>query len=183
MGLDSEDGEVSMSLRLNIGCGGRRIPGYTGVDVVKRPAADIVAPAGKIPLADGSCEEIMAIHLFEHLLPWEAADVLKEWHRLLAPGGKLVLEMPDLKKCCENILKQLKGIEVMAGKHPHQAGLWGLYGDDRLRDPYMLHRWGYTFKTIKPILEEAGFRNLQEFRTVYHPIGRDVRDFRVEAIK
>lgn len=170
-------------MRLNIGCGGRRIPGYTGVDVVKRPAADIVAPAGKIPLADGSCEEIMAIHLFEHLLPWEAPDVLKEWHRLLAPGGKLVLEMPDLKKCCENILKILKGGVVIAGKHPDQAGMYGLYGDPRLEDVWMLHRWSYTYQTIKPILEAAGFNKVTEHVTVFHPVGRNLRDFRVEAIK
>ena len=125
----------------------------------------------------------MAIHLFEHLLPWEAQGVLEEWFRLLKPGGKLVLEMPDLKKCCENVLKLLAGIPVMAGKDARQAGLWGLYGDDRLEDPYMLHRWGYTFKTIHPMLERAGFQKIKEHATIYHPIGRNVRDFRVEAIK
>jgi hypothetical protein len=77
----------------------------------------------------------------------------------------------------------LAGIPVMAGKDPRQAGLWGLYGDDRLEDPYMLHRWGYTFKTIHPMLERAGFQKIKEHATIYHPIGRDVRDFRVEAIK
>lgn len=170
-------------MKLNVGCGGRKIPGFVGVDAVKRPAAEIIAPAGAIPLPDKSCQEIMAIHLFEHLLPWEAEGVLKEWHRLLKPGGKLVLEMPDLKKCCENVLKLLNGEVIMAGKDPRQAGLWGLYGDDRLEDVYMLHRWGYTFQTIKPMLERVGFQKIKEHATIYHPIGRDVRDFRVEAIK
>jgi predicted SAM-dependent methyltransferase len=170
-------------MRLNVGCGGRRLPGYTGVDVTARPAADIVAPAGKIPLRDGSCEEIMAIHLFEHLLPWEAPAVLAEWFRLLRPGGRLVLEMPDLRKCCENVLTILAGGTILAGKHPNQAGMWGLYGDERLEDPYMLHRWGYTFQTIRPLLEAAGFREITEHPTVFHPIGRHVRDFRVEAVR
>lgn len=170
-------------MRLNVGCGGRRLPGYTGVDVTTRPAADIVAPAGAIPLPDGSCEEVMAIHLFEHLLPWEAPAVLAEWHRLLKPGGRLVLEMPDLRKCCENVLTILAGGTILAGKHPNQAGMWGLYGDERLEDPYMLHRWGYTFQTIRPMLEAAGFREITEHPTVFHPIGRNVRDFRVEAVR
>lgn len=170
-------------MRLNVGCGGRIIEGYTGVDAVPRPAANIVAPADKIPLPDGSCEEVMAIHLFEHLVPWEAPIALAEWYRLLQPGGKLVLEMPDLKKCCQNVLTILAGGRIMAGKHPNQAGMWGLYGDDRLEDPYMLHRWGYTFQTIKPLLEAVGFQKITEHATIYHPIGRHVRDFRVEAIK
>lgn len=169
--------------RLNVGCGGRRIPGYIGIDAVARPAADYIAPADQLPFDAGSCDEVMAIHLFEHILPWEADKALLEWFRVLKPGGKLVLEMPDLRKCCENVLKILAGGVVMAGKHPDQAGMWGLFGDDRLRDPYMLHRWGYTFKTIKPLLERAGFQKITEHPTVFHPIGRHVRDFRVEAIK
>lgn len=170
-------------MKLNVGAGGRRIPGYKGVDVVARPGADIIAPADAIPLKDSSVEEIMAIHLFEHILPWDAPKALDEWYRLLKPGGLLVLEMPDLKKCCENVLKILAGGHVMAGKHPNQAGMWGLYGDDRLEDPWMLHRWGYTYQTIRPLLAQAGFRDITEHPTVYHPIGRHVRDFRVEAIK
>lgn len=170
-------------MRLNVGCGGRRLDGYVGVDAVARPAADYIAPADKLPFEAGSCDEVMAIHLFEHILPWEADKALLEWFRVLKPGGKLVLEMPDLRKCCENVLKILAGGVVMAGKHPDQAGMWGLFGDDRLRDPYMLHRWGYTFQTIKPKLEAVGFRKVKELPTVFHPIGRNVRDFRVEAVK
>lgn len=170
-------------MKLNVGCGGRDLPGYTGVDAVPRPAAKIVAPATKIPLADGSCDEVMAIHLFEHLVPWEGPVALAEWYRLLQPGGKLVLEMPDLKKFCANILKILDGGVVMAGKHPDQAGMWGGWGDPRLKDPYMLHRWAYTFATIKPLLEQAGFTKITEHETVFHPIGRNVRDFRVECYK
>lgn len=166
-------------MKLNIGAGGKRLPGYTGVDVVERPGADIVAPAHQVPLPDGSAEELIAIHLVEHILPWELKTVLAEWHRLLQPGGLLVLEMPDLIKCCKNILDgRMKG-----GKHPDQLGMWGLFGDDRYQDPYMLHRWSYTFKTLAPIVEAAGFVKIVERPTVFHPAGRDHRDFRLEARK
>lgn len=170
-------------MRLNIGCGGRKLDGYVGVDAVARPAADYIAPADRLPFEAGSCEEVMAIHLFEHLLPWDAPKALLEWFRVLRPGGKLVLEIPDLEKCCRNVLTILAGGRVMAGKHPGQAGMWGLYGDERLQDEFMLHRWGYTFQTIHPLLEAAGFTKITEHPTQFHPIGRHVRDFRVEAIK
>lgn len=166
-------------MKLNIGCGGRRLDGYTGVDAVERPAADIIAPAHQIPLEDGCAEEVLAVHLVEHLLPWDLPTALSEWHRLLATGGTLVLEMPDLIKCCRNILDG----RVPAGKHPDQLGMWGLFGDNRLEDPYMLHRWAYTFKTLAPLVKAAGFCKIVERPTRFHPVGREHRDFRLEAIK
>lgn len=166
-------------MRLNVGCGGRRIPGYTGVDAVQRPAAEIIARADKIPLADNSVEEIMAIHLIEHVHAWEAPDLLREWFRLLVPGGLLVLELPDIVKCCRNIADDYK----LAGKHPDQAGMWGLYGDPREKDKFMAHKWGYCFGTLKPIVQEVGFIKIVEKPTQWHPVGRERRDFRLEARK
>ena len=168
-----------MTLRLNIGAGGKRIPGFTGVDAVERPGADVVALANKLPFDDGTAEELMAIHLVEHILPWQVQDTLDEWFRVLKSGGKLVLEMPDIIKCCQNIIDGV----MRGGKHPDQLGYWGAYGDPRLEDPWMLHRWGWCFKTLKPLVEKSGFIKIKEFQTQFHPAGRNCRDFRLEAIK
>lgn len=167
-------------MKLNVGCGGRSIPGYTGVDAVaERTAAEIVARADAIPLADASVDEIMAIHLIEHVHLWESPKLLAEWFRLLKPGGLLVLELPDLVKCCRNIVEGY----TLAGKHPDQAGLWGLFGDPRKEDPFMGHKWGYTFKTLRPIVASVGFADIVERPTQWHPVGRERRDFRLEARK
>jgi predicted SAM-dependent methyltransferase len=166
-------------LRLNVGCGGRRLPGYTGVDVIPRPAADIVSPADAIPLPSNSVEEILAIHVVEHVHQWEVPSLLKEWFRLLKPGGRLVMEMPDIIKCAKNVAEGY----TYAGKHPDQAGMWGIFGDSRLKDPYMIHKWGWHFKSLSPLVKEAGFVKLKEERTQFHPVGRERRDFRMEAIK
>lgn len=166
-------------MKLNVGCGGRKIEGYTGVDAVERPAAQIVAQAHAIPLESGSVDEIMAIHLLEHVHVWEAPILLKEWHRLLKPGGELILELPDLEKCCRNVVDgRMKG-----GKDPDQLTLWGLFGDPRQQDPFMAHKWAYTFKSLAPMVEAAGFEGVTERQTKWHPAGRDHRDFRLEARK
>ena len=167
------------SMKLNVGCGGKRLDGYTGVDAVERPGADIVARADAIPLADGCVEEVMAIHLVEHVYLWEVPDLLREWHRLLSPGGRLVLELPDLLKCCQNIVEGF----TYAGKHPDQSGLWGIFGDPRDKDPYMGHRWAYTFRSLRPLVADAGFVEIVERPTLFHPVGRQRRDFRLEARK
>ena len=142
-----------------------------------RPAADIVAPADKIPLGDGCATEVMAIHLVEHVYIWEVPDLLREWHRLLRPGGLLVLEMPDLIKTCRNVIEG----RVVGGKHPDQLTMWSLFGDPRDKDPYMNHKWCHTFKTLAPTVAEAGFIKIVERQTQWHPAGREHRDFRLEA--
>jgi len=121
----------------------------------------------------------MAVHLLEHVHLWQAPDLLREWFRLLKPGGLLVLELPDIVKCCRNIADNY----TMAGKHPDQAGLWGCYGDPRERDPYMAHKWGYTFQSLSPMVAEIGFIKIAERQTQWHPVGRERRDFRLEARK
>lgn len=164
-------------MKLNIGCGHRRIEGYVGIDAVERPGADMVAPAHQVPLPDGCADEVLAVHLLEHLLPWEAPVALAEWLRLLKPGGQLVLELPDLRKCCENILTG------RAGKHADQLGMWGLFGDNRLEDPFMMHRWGYTPETLTALLRQVGFTDVRQAVPHFHPAGRQHRDMRLEARK
>lgn len=162
-------------MRLNVGAGGRILRGYTGVDIVKRPGADIIAPADKIPLPDGSCEEVLCIHIFEHLYRWQCDGALKEWHRLLKPGGMLILELPNLIKACQNILNGVKG------KHPDQMGMWSLYGDPRQKDEWMAHRWAWSPVTLSEILTQNGFVDIVETVPEYHLTGRDNRDMRIES--
>ena len=169
-------------MRLNVCCGGRLLDGYVNIDVASLPdkrAPDIVADARRIPLEDGCADEIMCIHGFEHFYRWEADALATEWRRLLRAGGLLVLELPDLLKCCENIVNNY----TAAGKHPDQAGMWGLYGDPRLESPLMCHRWGWTPKTLRSFLEAHGFVDIQSQETQWHPAGRARRDMRMVSRK
>lgn len=131
-----------------------------------------------IPLPDACATEIEAIHIWEHLYRWECEDTIDEWRRLLRAGGLLIMEMPDLFKICQNVVDGRKG-----KKHPDQLHMWGIYGDPRECDPLMVHRWGWTFTTLAPFLEDHGFVKVREEPTQYHSVGRDFRDFRIVARK
>jgi predicted SAM-dependent methyltransferase len=169
-------------MRLNLGCGRHVLAGWFNVDAQASPKAvrppDLLSDVKKTDLPDGCASEVMAIHLFEHLYRWECDEAIEEWKRLLQPGGQLTLEMPDLWKYCRNIVEELKN-----DKHPDQLGMWGMFGDPRERDPFMCHRWGWTFKTIRPFLAEHGFVDIVEGPTEWHRAGRAKRDFRVTARK
>lgn len=166
-------------LRLNVGCGKWCLDGWVNIDIAVSPLArkapEILCDIRKIPLPDGCAAELMAIHVFEHVDRWDCEDTMAEWSRLLKRGGRMVLEMPDLIRCCRNIIN---GTE---GKKPDQLGMWGLYGEPV--GPLMQHKWAWTFKTIRPLMERCGLADVKEERTMFHQSGRDVRDFRVEAIK
>lgn len=170
-------------LRLNLGCGRHTMDGWCNVDAAPSPQAsrepDILCDVRAIPLPDACASEILAVHLFEHLYRWECDDVIEEWKRLLRPGAIIAMEMPDLLKTCNNILQGATD----SRKFADQLGLWSLYGDPRERLPLMVHRWAWTFGSIKPFLVEHGFIDIKEERTQWHPVGRDVRDFRVTARK
>lgn len=171
-------------MKLNLFAGRHVLDGWVNVDVVPSPKAprppDILANALSIPLPDACADELMAIHGFEHLYLWEAPRALAEWHRLLKPGGRLVLEMPDVLKCAKNLIKLIEGSDEKA---LNSQAMHGLYGDPSKEDPWMIHRWGWTPKTIRPVLKRAGFDSFKEPPTQWHGIGKVHRDFRIEAVR
>jgi SAM-dependent methyltransferase len=54
---------------------------------------DVVAPADELPLPGGSQDFVIASHLIEHIA--DPIRALKEWRRVLRPGGTLFLRVPD----------------------------------------------------------------------------------------
>lgn len=174
-------------MKLNVCCGRHVLgAGWTNVDAVvsNHPKArgrkpEILADMRSIPLPDACADELMCIHGIEHVLPWEADEAVREWGRLLKVGGKLVIECPDLIKCCRNVLS---GYQV-AGKHPDQMGVWGLYGDDTLRDPFMMHRYAYSPASMARLLERNGFTEIKEESPQWHAAGARMRDMRMVAVK
>lgn len=84
-------------MKIELGCGKSTAPGFVGVDIDPAVGPDVVADIRKLPFDDGSVSEIRAVHCIEHI-PWqEIGDVLREWARVLASGGKIFLSTPSLK--------------------------------------------------------------------------------------
>ena len=81
-------------LRLHLGCGSSRIPGWVNIDNEADLAPDLVADVRDLPYEDNSVEQIAAFHVLEHFRYDE--PVLEEWHRVLVPGGLIVVVVPDL---------------------------------------------------------------------------------------
>lgn len=156
--------------RLNIGAGKKRFQGWVSLDIDGN--ADINSDVRKIDLPDACLDEAMAIHVLEHIHRWEAPDALREWYRLLKPGGKLILELPDFAKCCKNVVRGL----------PENMGRQGIFGDRSLKNPLMMHAWGWTPEEVDEELRLAGFIKIRQAPTQHHGKRQD-RDMRLEALK
>ncbi|MBP2303069.1 class I SAM-dependent methyltransferase [Azospirillum picis] len=119
------------ALRLNLGCGDKLLPGDINVDVA--PSRNGATPdhlcdlRRLAPFTDDSANEILAVHVVEHFWRWEVVDVLREWVRVLKPGGTMILECRNLATAWQEFLKDPDGT---AGSGPEaQRTMWVLYGD------------------------------------------------------
>ena len=80
-------------IRLNLGCGEERIPGFVNIDIV--PPADLVLDVrGGLPYADREVTEVIAHHFCEHLDFEGLRAVLNECHRLLGDGCVMNIRVP-----------------------------------------------------------------------------------------
>lgn len=169
-------------LKINFACGYHTWDGFFCVDAVRNPRAprapDLLHTLefdgdrlqNPLPLPDGCADELHSIHFIEHVYAWQAPAVIREFRRLVRPGGLLVLELPNLAKLCKNLLAGSKD----------QFAIWSIYGDPNQKEPLMCHRWGYRPVTIQQLLQDNGFLNTKMKRPQLHG-KREYRDMRVEA--
>jgi SAM-dependent methyltransferase len=194
-----------MVLRLNLGCGDKLYPRYDGwvnVDIVKPskshlevssiPCEEVFSQSTQSSnpiwhqsllqklekIDDSIADEVHAYHVIEHFFIDEIEGVLKEWKRVLKKGGRIVLEQPDVIKCAANLLAGYhNGDQVLA----FNLGLLGFFGAGTSQTPYMAHKCGWHFETLKKQLETVGFINVLEADALTHM--KKVRDFRIIAEK
>lgn len=154
-----------MEKKLHIGCGNRYIPGFIHIDVRKLPHIDYVTSADKLDMfEDSSLDLIYSCHMLEHLKRHEVEDVLKEWYRVLKPGGTLRVAVPDFEKVAEVYLKtkDLKSVKgLLLGRQDY---------------PENTHYTVFDFSYLSEVLEKAGFKNIHRYdwRQTIH---KDYDDF------
>jgi SAM-dependent methyltransferase len=169
------------AVRLNLGCGDKILPGYVNVDVAaSRNGAqpDVLCDLHDLSaFASGTADEILSVHVVEHFWRWEVEAILAEWVRVLKPGGRMIVECPNLAAACEALLADPDAGPGVEGNR----SLWVLYGDPAWRDPLMCHRWGYTPTTLARLLQGSGLVDVRQEAAQFKM--REPRDMRVVGVK
>jgi predicted SAM-dependent methyltransferase len=146
--------------RLHLGCGRIRLPGYINVDIQPGAAVDKVADLRALPWPDSSVDMVYSCAAIEHFGRREWIDVLKEWARVLKPGGLLRLSTADFEAAIERYRE--------AGNLQELLGL--LIGGQK--DDYDWHGMIFDFRTLRAGLEEAGFRDVRRYDWRETELGR-----------
>jgi predicted SAM-dependent methyltransferase/glycosyltransferase involved in cell wall biosynthesis len=142
--------------KLNLGCGGKAMPGYTNCDLFKGKIVDEVFDLDEIPYKDGTIGGIYSEHSLEHV-GWPRADkALREWFRALQPGGELILKMPDFEDCCRKYLET--PYENPRYKIWYKYTIYGIQKSQAGEpDEAQTHKCGYSRREMQEILEGIGF--------------------------
>lgn len=79
---------------LDIGCGGRKVPGAVGIDISKDSKADVIHDLGQFPwpFDDNTFDVIVASHFMEHV--FDITKTMKEIYRIAKPGARIVMQVP-----------------------------------------------------------------------------------------
>jgi predicted SAM-dependent methyltransferase len=83
-------------LKLHLGCGTVRLEDWVNVDIETSQADLTLDITRGLPLPDGSARLIYHEHVMEHITVEEGKACLRDWFRLLEPGGVLRIATPDL---------------------------------------------------------------------------------------
>lgn len=143
---------------LNLGSRNRAIPGFTGIDCDLHPGVDLVGDVADLSrFDDNSVGEIYSSHVFEHFPHPQAPAVLKEWHRVLEPGGKLYIAVPDFARTVE--------LYLILGLRPWVTNF--LMGDQIYKTAF--HYNLFDEAKLTAMLKDAGFAD--SFRVEQFPIG------------
>ena len=89
--------EERTDYKLHLGCGNDLKRGYENLDINdgnigKEGIVHCDLEVDKLPYKDNSCEEVIAVHLLEHIT--NLGHVMNEVHRVLKPGGLFNIEVP-----------------------------------------------------------------------------------------
>lgn len=90
------------SSRINLGCGNKKLEGYTNVDILdcgQEVQADAMQYLYSIAESrPRSVDEIRADHFLEHFSQDDVIRILNLAHICLKPEGKFVIEVPSIQR-------------------------------------------------------------------------------------
>jgi len=141
--------------KINLGCGFDKRDGFLNVDLNAFHEPDLVCDVTDLRrLPDGYYEYVLANDILEHILRVKTQNTLKEWNRILKPGGVLELQVPNVI----GLLNLLTHPDYQTPEKQEEL-LQCLFGTQGYDGDF--HYPGFTEVYIRYLLESAGFDILQ----------------------
>ncbi len=179
---------------LDVGCGANTHPNFINLDFGWRPGIDLCWDIRRgIPLASHSLDGIFCEHVIEHLDPGDAERFLIECHRVLAPGKRIRLVVPDAELWLTRYVDRVRGVTNELFPYQQDSTIEPMTSINGIfyiaRDSPAGHRCMYDFRLLRTRLLRCGFSDITRasFRTGADPTllidsaVREVESLYVEA--
>lgn len=161
--------------KLEIGSGTRPTPGYEHCDINEAlPELDFVCSMENIPVEDNTYDEVRTVHVIEHVPIGVGRNALREWYRIVKPGGLVHIDTPNF------LLNAVRYVDV-EGKswltdfnslHPLEKEaltlngvpnktLWMNFKVFSTANQYDLHYCNYDADLLGALCQEAGFTRIK----------------------
>ena len=140
---------------LNVGCGPKLLHGFANLDYLWVPGIDLCWDITEgIPLPERSLQGIYSEHCLEHLEKSVAADIVRDFRRLLKPTGTLRIVVPDAELYINLYIRARNGEAVefpyVEGKCLPIEPLNRIFRDHG-------HLYAYDFCSMQEMILSAGF--------------------------
>lgn len=155
------------SRRIEVGSGQTPRPGYIHVDVdPDSRALDLRVSGNSLPIPSGWTDELLSVHMIEHVPPPTLRATLREWFRVLRAGGTVRIHTPNGEALGRALAESASGERnrfwaVQSAIYGYGPGPEESTSPERLGDRGD-HRTVFTFPVLRRLLEEAGFSQVQD---------------------
>ena len=142
-------------LRLHLGAGTHRPPGWVSVDVLGMAPDLHWDLRRRLPFADGAAEAVFLEHVLEHFTLAAGLDLLDECRRVLVAGGVVRVGVPDFGRYLESYAADGALVEQLRPGRPTRLLA---VGEVALGHG---HRSVWDAETLQLALTEAGFTDVR----------------------
>jgi predicted SAM-dependent methyltransferase len=174
-------------MKINLGAGPHAKPGFVNCDCRGLPGVDRVFDLADFPwpFEDRSAEYICSEETIEHLPYLVVENFFKECYRILAHGGSLYLQCPDIGTMCE-----MYAANEVCDCVPHKAERFEDFKSDpecpkchgmarinftrwlmafigAQKHEWDFHRMIFTREILHDYLKKAGFHNINFRNNIY----------------
>ncbi len=140
-------------MKLNIG-GEEPKNEWKILNIQNKPHVDFVGDISDLSqFGDNAIEEIYASHVLEHVSQIKMLQTLKGIRRVLRPGGKFYISVPDLDILCHTFINPIITLDI---KYHVMRMMFG-----GQIDPHDFHFFGWNQALLWDQLTHAGFSSAE----------------------
>lgn len=146
-------------MKLEFGSGERPTKeGFLTVDVRDLPGVDYVCNAWEIDkhVGENSVDEIFSRHFFEHLTFEQGERQLQVWHKILKPGGRCEMMLPNMVHHVHQWIHLRNDPHALKRA---QEGFWGRQRES-LTETWDIHKSGYDEETLTALVKRFDYVNI-----------------------